>query len=111
MRLETAVALVLPTQEPGPLSNVESLVASRFGAFLGEDPLGVTTVTLTVPEPWGATAVKELSFVTVKEGAIEEPNLTDFALRNPPPVMVTTVPPSRLPRSGPTEATLRSERL
>ena len=58
------------------------------------------TVTSTVPEPGGATAVIELSLVTVNDRASDAPNRTDVALLNPPPVIVTTVPPSRVPDPG-----------
>ena len=71
--LDTTEALTLPTHEPGPCSNVASAVVSTFPAFAGDALFGVVTVTSTLPEPGGATAVIELSLVTVNERASDAP--------------------------------------
>jgi hypothetical protein len=85
-------ALTLLTHSPMPPSNVESAVESRFGPVIDEVPAGVVTLTPTVPEPVGATAVIEASLSTVNEPALAEPNLTAVAPVKPPPVIVTLVP-------------------
>ena len=79
--------MTFPTHDPGPLSNVESALVSTFRTFPADAPVAVMTVTSTVPEPGGATAVIELSLVTVNDRASDAPNRTDVALLNPPPVM------------------------
>ncbi len=56
-------------------------------------PLGVVTVTWTVPLPAGATAVITLSETTVNEVAAVAPNFTDVAPVKWLPVKVTDVPP------------------
>ena len=66
--LDTTEALTLPTHEPGPCSNVASAFVSTLAAFAGAVPFGVVTVTSTLPEPGGATAVIELSLVAVTNG-------------------------------------------
>ena len=78
--LETETdALTLLTHRPMPPSNVESAAESRFGPVIDDVPAGVVTLTPTVPEPVGATAVIELSLSTVNERALAEPNLTAVA--------------------------------
>ena len=56
-------------------------------------PLGVVTVTSTVPLPAGLTAVIWVSLLTLKLAAAVAPNETLVALVKPVPVMVTLVPP------------------
>jgi hypothetical protein len=109
-KLDRVVLLTLPIQEPGPFSNVESVLVSRLRFLVSDDPARVVTTTSTVPDPAGETAVIELSLVTVIDDASDDPNLTDVAVLKPPPVMVTVVPPPRLPRSGPMEAIPDCER-
>jgi hypothetical protein len=60
-------------------------------------PLGVVTVTSTVPVPAGETAVIEVSEMTLKLVALVEPNLTALAPVRLVPVMVTEVPPAAGP--------------
>jgi hypothetical protein len=60
-------------------------------------PLGVVTVTSTVPVPAGETAVIEVSEMTLKLVALVEPNLTALAPVTLVPVMVTEVPPAAGP--------------
>jgi hypothetical protein len=71
----------------------------------GEVPLGVTTVTSTVPEPAGDVAVTLVSLFTVIEVAAEVPNMTVLAPLRPEPVMLTTVPPIVGPVLGETPVT------
>jgi hypothetical protein len=62
-----------------------------------ELPVGVSTVTSTVPGAWaGATARMEVSD-SMKNAAGTEPNRTWLAALSRVPVMVTTVPPAVVP--------------
>jgi hypothetical protein len=56
-------------------------------------PLGVVTVTFTVPVLEGEVAVICVAELTVKLGAVLMPKATAVAPENPVPVMVTEVPP------------------
>lgn len=62
-------------------------------------PLGVTTVTSTVPLPGGLVAVISVSETTVI-AAPEPPNSTFVAPVKPLPVMVTLSPPAPVPLAG-----------
>ena len=62
-------------------------------------PLGVVTVTSTVPVPAGETAVIDVGDVTVKVAAAE-PNLTLVAPLSSVPVIATVVPLPRGPALG-----------
>src|ERR1700689_5346733 len=63
-------------------------------------PVGVVTVTYTVPVPAGASAVIEVDEVTMKLGACADPNLTAVAPASSSPLIVTSVPPAAGPLSG-----------
>ncbi|GGV00445.1 hypothetical protein GCM10010502_63660 [Kitasatospora aureofaciens] len=67
-------------------------------------PLGVVTVTCTVPVPGGAVAVIWVSETTVKD-AVMAPNRTAVAPVKAVPVTVTRVPPAAGPEAGETEVT------
>ncbi|GAA3063348.1 hypothetical protein GCM10020000_53450 [Streptomyces olivoverticillatus] len=69
-------------------------------------PLGVVTVTCTVPDPRGVVAVICVSELTVKEVAGVAPKRTVVAPVNPVPVTVTLVPPAVVPEIGDTELTM-----
>ena len=62
-------------------------------------PLGVVTLTSTIPVPAGEVAVRRVAelYVTL---AATVPNVTVDALVNPEPVMVTAVPPTTGPFAG-----------
>jgi hypothetical protein len=66
----------------------------------------VVTATSTTPDPTGATAVIDVSELTVKLEALVEPNVTAVTLLNPPPVIVTDVPPVAGPALGSTLVTV-----
>ncbi len=66
----------------------------------GEVPLGVTTVTSTVPEPAGETAVALESLFTAMVVAAEEPNMMAVAPVKPVPLRLTVVPPAAGPEVG-----------
>ncbi|GAA2306887.1 hypothetical protein Scani_20130 [Streptomyces caniferus] len=68
-------------------------------------PLGVVTVTCTVPVPSGAVAVIWVSELTVNEGDGVAPKRTAVALVKPVPVTITGVPPAEEPEGGETERT------
>ena len=71
-------------------------------------PPAVLTVTSTVPVPAGATAVIEVSELTVTLEATVEPKSTvAFAVKRVP-VIVTLVPPASGPLSGDTFVTVGS---
>jgi hypothetical protein len=63
-------------------------------------PLGVVTVTFTVPVPAGLTAVIEVAELTVKLVAAVVPNCTAVAPVKPVPVTVTLLPPAVGPLVG-----------
>jgi hypothetical protein len=71
---------------------------------VAEVPVGVVTVTPTLPVPGGLRAVSRDVLRTVKLVAGFVPNRTALTLVNPAPVTVTRVPPA----SGPAEG-VRSE--
>jgi hypothetical protein len=65
---------------------------------VAEVPVGVVTMMSTVPANWaGATAVMEVSLLTVKLVAATPPKETPLAPVKPLPLMVTLVPPAVLP--------------
>jgi len=68
-------------------------------------PLGVVTVTCTVPVPSGVVAVIWVSETTVNDGAGVAPKRTAVAPVKPVPVIVTVVPPPEDPEAGETERT------
>jgi hypothetical protein len=103
-------ALTFPIHEPGPFSKLESAWVSTFALFASGGPDRVVTATSTVPEPGGEIAVIKLSLATVTDAACDAPNLTAVAVLKPLPAMVTTVPPLRLPRSGPIDDTPGADR-
>ena len=63
-------------------------------------PLGVVTVTWTVPLPAGLTAVIWVAEMTLKEAAFVLPNRTAVAPVKLVPVTVTDVPPAVGPLVG-----------
>ena len=69
-------------------------------------PPGVVTVTSTVPEPGGASAVTEEVLPTEKEVAGVEPNQTAVTPAKWVPVMVTAVAPPVGPDDGLTPLTV-----
>lgn len=69
-------------------------------------PLFVVTVTSTVPEPEGDTAVMDVALLTVKADALAPPKRTAVAPVNPLPVMVNTVPPDAGPDVGAIDVTV-----
>jgi hypothetical protein len=71
--------------------------------LVADVPPGVVTVTSTVPDPAGATAVMDVADTTLKEVAAVEPNLTAVAPVRFVPVTVTEVPVG--PEGGLTEVT------
>ena len=65
---------------------------------VAEVPVGVLTMTSTVPAAWeGDTALMDVSELTVKLVAATPPNVTLAAPVKPLPVMVTLVPPAVVP--------------
>ncbi len=68
-------------------------------------PIGVVTVTCTVPVPSGVVAVICVSEMTVNEGACVAPKRTAVAPVKPVPVTTTVVPPAVEPEVGETEMT------
>ena len=68
-------------------------------------PVGVVTVTSTVPEPAGDVAVMRVAFLTMKLAAVV-PKSTALAPENAVPVKVTVVPPAAGPDVGPMEVTM-----
>jgi len=73
-------------------------------ALVAEVPLGVATVTSTVPLPGGLVAVISLSELTVIT-ALTPPKSTAVASAKPLPVMVTLSPPVPAPVTGETAVT------
>ena len=69
-------------------------------------PADVTTVTSTVPEPAGLTAVIDVALVTVKLAAGVEPKSTTVEPLRFVPLMVTDVPPAAGPVAGLTPDTV-----
>jgi len=63
-------------------------------------PLGVVTVTSTVPVPAGAVAVMDVAEPTVKDVAATNPNRTAVAPVKAAPATVTCVPPASGPEEG-----------
>jgi hypothetical protein len=60
----------------------------------------LVTLTSTVPEPFGAVAVIEVSLLNVNVVAFVAPNLTAVTPVKPLPVIATDVPPSVEPVAG-----------
>jgi hypothetical protein len=69
-------------------------------------PAPVVTVTSTVPEPAGLTAVICVELLTVTPVAVAAPNLTAVAPERLVPVIVTGVPPAVEPVVGATPVTV-----
>jgi len=69
-------------------------------ADVGDVPLGLVTVTSTVPVPAGEVAVIEVAELTVKLVALIAPNFTAVAPVKLVPVRVTVVPPAVGPDVG-----------
>ncbi|GFE12091.1 hypothetical protein Sgleb_01380 [Streptomyces glebosus] len=69
-------------------------------------PLGVVTVTCTVPLPTGLVAVIWVSELTTKDAACVAPKRTAVAPVKPVPVTVTAVPPAVEPDVGETDVTV-----
>src|SRR4051794_8245414 len=105
------VTLVPPAagpEEGATLVTVGALV-NVYWSFsrVAEVPLGVVTVTSTVPaECAGAVAVIDVALLTVKVVAGVAPNATAVAPVNDVPVMVTLVPPPTGPDDGETLVTV-----
>ena len=78
----------------------------RSALLIALVPPGVVTVTSTVPEPAGDTAVIEVADFTVTLVAALDPNLTSLAPVRLVPVMVTEVPPPPGPLVGETFVTV-----
>ena len=72
---------------------------------VAEVPLGVVTLTFTVPDPAGEVAVISVELSTVKFSAALEPNMTSVAPVRFKPVMVTDAPPPAGPEAGDTPVT------
>ena len=72
-------------------------------------PLGVVTVTSTMPVPAGEVAVIDVSLATVRLVAAVVPKSTAVAPVNPVPVTVTDVPPAVDPEVGLTPVTVGPE--
>ena len=68
--------------------------------LVAEAPPVLATVTSTVPDPAGATAVIDVAELTVTLVAAVDPNFTVLPEANPVPVMVTDVPPAVGPLLG-----------
>jgi hypothetical protein len=72
-----------------------------------EVPLGVVTVTSTVPAPEGALTVSEVELTTLMEvPGFADPKSTAVAPVKPVPVTVTEVPPAAGPLLGLTPVTV-----
>jgi hypothetical protein len=90
--------------EKGPVGGfivvITGIAVYRYG--LGaEVPFGVVTAMLTEPTvPEGAVAVILLSLLIVKVVAAVPPNMTREALVNPPPLIITALPPVTGPALG-----------
>jgi len=82
-----------------PGSTAQPTQVNWSAALVAEVPLGVTTVTSTVPLPGGLVAVisvPELPVIT----ALTSPKSTAVASVKPLPVMVTLSPPAAVPVTG-----------
>jgi hypothetical protein len=76
-------------------------------ALVGEVPLGLVTVTSTVPAAWaGEVLVISVSETTVKDAAGVAPKWTEVAVVKLVPVIVTGAPPAVGPALGATELTV-----
>ena len=71
-----------------------------LGALTAEVPLGVVTVTSTVPVPAGAVTVRLVAVTAVIEVPGVEPKSTAVAPVKLVPVTVTEVPPPAVRWSG-----------
>ena len=96
----------------GPTAGLRALMAgpasevNRSDGLVALVPLGVVTVTATVPAlAAGETAVTSVAEMTEKLSAAAEPKLTPVAPTKAVPVMVTEVPPVRGPDRGVSELT------
>jgi hypothetical protein len=63
-------------------------------------PVGVVTVTSTVPDPGGDVAVMAVALFTAKTLALVPPNIIKVAPLRLVPEMVTLVPPEVGPLAG-----------
>ena len=82
--------VLLTEPEPPPLDEV--VYVNAF-ARLPLDPLGLVTVTLTVPEPAGVRTLIWLALMKVTAVQLVDPNLTPAPLWKLDPYTVTAVPP------------------
>ncbi len=74
--------------------------------MVAEVPLGVVTVTSTVPVPDGAVTVRVVALVTVTVVPAVAPKWTAVAPVKPVPLTVTVLPPAGAPLVGLTEVTV-----
>src|SRR5271170_1022049 len=82
-------------------NDVAGTEPNLFPQWAGDVPLGVVTVTSTMPLlPAGAFAVIAVAELTVNDVAAVEPNLTAVAPAKAVPVIVTDVPPTTGPMAG-----------
>src|SRR5205807_3190923 len=118
MLTETLAALapglttwMLSPAKPGLLMRSNQLKYWTSGAGLyvkapaavAELPLGLVTVTSTLPTPGGAVAVSTLLLTKATLEAGLAPNLTVAPGRKPCPVTVTVCPPENAPEVGRTD--------
>ena len=76
-------------------------LVNRSLAAVALDPLGVVTVTSTVPAgPAGELAASSVAELTVKVVAAGVPKWTAVVPVNAEPVMTTLAPPARSPAAG-----------
>jgi hypothetical protein len=106
----TGVAPVVDPEEGATDVTVGGAAKMNWSlALVGEVPLGLVTVTSTVPAAWaGEVVVISVSETTVKDAAGIAPKSTAFAVVKSVPVIVTGVPPAVGPALGATELTVGS---
>ena len=77
-----------------------------LGALIAEVPLGVVTVTSTVPVPAGEVTVRLVAVTPLIEVPALVPKCTAVAPVKPVPLTVTEVPPAASPFEGLTPVTV-----
>jgi hypothetical protein len=89
-----------PTVGLRPVTTGAATYVNLSAGDVADFPVGVVTVTSTVPVPEGLGAVMVVALTTITPVAWFEPKLTAVAPVNPVPVIVTSVPPNKGPADG-----------
>src|SRR5438876_591204 len=108
VKLDAVIPESRPWPEAPPPSPLDDVYVNAPGK-LALDPSGLVTVTATVPEPGGVTALIWVALVKVTAVAFAPPKLTLAPLSKFVPLIVTAVSPEVGPVAGETPETMGAE--